>query len=139
MSTPAVRPPPVPTAISVARRAAELIDKGDPRAALALASRALRDGDHATLRLVRARALLAFRADEAAGRDLTRCLELAPRTVTALQLLCELALRRGDLAVAEIFLRDALALAPEDKRNAELGVVIRGWRRGRTGEISIAA
>lgn len=118
-------------ALDAARHARDLLDAHQPRAALAIASRALRGGEDATLRLMRARALLAFRADDEAERDLARCLKLDVRCAGAYQLLCELALRRGELAAAELFLRDALRLAPTELRNIELARVVQGWKQAR--------
>lgn len=128
--------PDISTLRAAARRAGELVAAGQPRAALAIATRHLRRGETAELRLVRARALLAFRAVAAAERDLVRCVALDPTSVVAHQLLCELALRRGDLAGAELFLKDVRRLAPRDARTAELTRVVVGWRRARAAALA---
>jgi uncharacterized protein HemY len=117
--------------VDAARHAGDLLAAGRARAALALVNRALRGGERADLRLLRARALLAFRAEAEAERDLVRCLRLEPSSLVAHQLLCELALRRGDLAAAELFLKDSLRLSPDDERTTELAYVVLGWRRAR--------
>jgi hypothetical protein len=116
---------------TAARRAAALLDAGQARAALALASRALRVGERADLRLLRARALLSFRAEREARRDIGRCLRLDQNNAAAFHLLCELALRKRDLVAAEVFLRDARRLAPTHPRTRELSVVVEGWRDAR--------
>jgi Flp pilus assembly protein TadD len=106
------------------------------RAVLALATRALREhGDRPALRVLRARALLALHQVDDAERDLALALRLRPESATIHRLLCEIALRRGDLLWAEALLERALDLDPAHPRGRELAEVTMGWRAGHTARL----
>ncbi len=76
--------------------------------------------EHVELRLLYARSLLALRRDAEAQQQLSHCLEQDPRCAEAYYHLGELALRRDELRSAEIFLREARRLDPDDRDIAEL-------------------
>lgn len=67
-----------------------------------------------SLRLLRARALLALRRDAAAQGEVSEILRLEPGCGGAYRLLGELAARRDELASAHVFLCEAQRLAPGD-------------------------
>ncbi|HKE19235.1 MAG TPA: tetratricopeptide repeat protein [Kofleriaceae bacterium] len=114
----------------------QLLAGGQHRAVLALAIRALREhGDLPALRVLRARALLALHLVGDAERDLALALRVRPESATIHRLLCEIALRRGDLARAEAFLERALDLDPAHPRGHELAQVTQGWRAEHTARL----
>ena len=76
--------------------------------------------ENVELRLLRARALTALRRDEEAQRELRRCLRLDPRSAPCYRLLGELSLRRDELESAEIFLKEALRLDPNERDAKDL-------------------
>lgn len=99
------------------------------RAMMALCSRAMEeDGEDAGMLLRRGRSLLAMGREVEAERDLKRAVALAPQLAAALTLLCEIALRRRQLPVAEVFIRHALRREPNDARTLEVAKVVAGWR-----------
>jgi tetratricopeptide (TPR) repeat protein len=86
----------------------------------------LEDPDNLAVRLLRARALAALRRDEEAQRELRECLRRDPACAAAYRLLGELSLRRDDLSSAEIFLKEAVRLAPDDQESTELLDIVKG-------------
>lgn len=114
-----------------------LMAEGQPGAALALVTGALgRTGRPPDARLIvrRARALLALRRDDEARADLVSLLSdvhmdsRAGCAASAMRLLCEIALRAGQLERAGTFLAAALRLDPHHPRACELRRVVGGWR-----------
>lgn len=100
------------------------------RAVLGLCSQALsEEGDDPGLHLRRARALLALHRDGEAAIDVERARAISPGCVDAFVLLCEIALRKGDLRQADRHLGVALRRSPAHPRAAELREVIAGWYR----------
>lgn len=81
--------------------------------------------DNLDLRILRARALLALRRDEEAQRELRCILRWNSETAEVFSLLSELAIRRGKLDAAVTFLKQALRLAPDDRKVAALLDLVR--------------
>jgi Tfp pilus assembly protein PilF len=118
--------------LEIRSTADQLLARREYRAVVAVCGRALHDhGDHARVRIARARALMALRRPVEAERDLALAIRLDPGSATAHRLLCEIALCRGDLGAAEVFLDRALRLDPSHPRARELGEVAIGWRARR--------
>jgi tetratricopeptide (TPR) repeat protein len=81
--------------------------------------------DNLELRILRVRALLALRRDEEARNELGRILRLHGETAEVFRLLGELAIRRSKLWAAEVFLKHALLLAPDDRKVEALLELVR--------------
>lgn len=81
--------------------------------------------DNLDLRVLRVRALLALRRDEEARVELSRILRSHRETAEVFQLLGELAIRRKKLDAAETFLKQALRLAPHDRKVSALLELVR--------------
>jgi tetratricopeptide (TPR) repeat protein len=124
--------PQQPILLEIASAADQLLARGEFRAVMAVCGRALHDhGDHPRIRIARARALMAMRRHREAERDLALAIRLDPGSAMAHRLLCEIALCRGDLGAAEVFLDRALRLDPAHPRARELAEVACGWRERR--------
>jgi len=93
-----------------------------------------------SLRLLRARALLALRRDAAAQAEVSEILRLEPGCGGAYRLLGELAARRDELASAHVFLCEAQRLAPgDDEITVWLAIVAAMIRPTPAAEPSAAA
>lgn len=78
------------------------------------------DPENVEVRLLTARALMALRRDGEAQVEVAAILRTAPKSPDAYQLLGELAFRRDELRAAEIFLREAVRLNPDDAHSQVL-------------------
>lgn len=108
-------------ASSVIEAAEELFRARQYRAVVSQCTEALElDPDNLTLRILRARSLMALRRDEEAKRELSRVLRWHQDCGEAYRLLAELAIRRGKLDAASTFLKHALRLSPDDAAAQDL-------------------
>jgi len=75
---------------------------------------------HLELRLLLAESLMSLQRDVEAQEEVAAALRENPRCPQAFRLLGELAFRRDELRAAEIFLREALRVAPDDRCSSDL-------------------
>jgi hypothetical protein len=76
--------------------------------------------DHVGLRLLLAESLMSMRRDAEAQQEVAAALKVSPACPDAFRLLGALAFRRDELRAAEIFLREALRVAPDDRSSSVL-------------------
>jgi tetratricopeptide (TPR) repeat protein len=118
---------------SVMRAAIELYRAREyPGVAVVCADALDHDPDNLHLRLLRAKALLALRNDFEAQDELAECVRRDQSCVAAFRLLGELGVRRDQPESAEVFLREALRLDPQDHEAEEwLRLALNMTRRSR--------
>jgi hypothetical protein len=76
--------------------------------------------NHVGLRLLLAESLMSMRRDAEAQAEVATALKVSPACPDAFRLLGALAFRRDELRAAEVFLREALRVAPDDLSSSRL-------------------
>jgi hypothetical protein len=76
--------------------------------------------NHVGLRLLLAESLMSMRRDAEAQAEVAAALKVSPACPDAFRLLGALAFRRDELRAAEVFLREALRVAPHDHSSSQL-------------------
>ncbi len=76
--------------------------------------------NHVGLRLLLAESLMSMRRDAEAQTEVAAALKISPACPDAFRLLGALAYRRDELRAAEVFLREALRVAPHDQSSQQL-------------------
>jgi len=113
---------------AVIEAARELLAARNYSSVVAVATHALEDDDSDTeMRLLRARAFAALRRDDEAQADLRECLRRRTRCALAYRLLGEICFRRDEYDSAEVFLKEAIRLAPDDAHSRDLLTVANGF------------
>ncbi len=95
------------------------------QAAAACKSALSSDPSHVDLRLILAESLMSLRRDAEAQVEVAVALRERPRCSVAYRLLGALAFRRDELRAAEIFLREALRVAPGNRQSSDLLDMVR--------------